>query len=153
MPPGKDVTMSVRWKPYIWKEPRPVEPGELEKLESDWGVQLPEEYKQVVSFHQGMTPKPSGFKVGRGENAFSVLLAVSCHEGNESYSIPKAYHLISKYVPSGVYPFGSTPGGEDLCFDYRQASNSPRIVLVSVDASIYPVANSFQEFLEGLFDE
>jgi cell wall assembly regulator SMI1 len=153
MRPGKDDTRSVRWKPYIWKEPRPVEPGELEKLEAAWGVRLPDEYKQVVSLHQGMTPKPSGFKVGRGENAFSVLLAVSSHEGKESYSIPNAYQVIRQYAPPGIYPFGSTPGGEDLCFDYRQSAEQPRIVLVSVDASIHPVANSFQEFLEALFDD
>jgi cell wall assembly regulator SMI1 len=153
MPPGKDVTMGVRWKPYVWKEPRPVEPGELEKLESDWGVRLPEDYKQLVSLHQGMTPKPSGFKVGRGENAFSVLLTVSSHQGKESYSVPKVYQTIRQYAPPGIYPFGSTPGGEDLCFDYRQSSGQPRVVLVSVDASIHAVANAFQEFLEGLFDD
>jgi len=145
--------MAVRWKPYLWKEPRPVEPGELEKLESGWGVRLPEDYKRVVSLHQGMTPEPSGFKVGRGDNAFSVLLTVSSYEGKEGYSLLKAYQSICQYAPPGIYPFGSTPGGEDLCFDYRQSLGQPRIVLVSVDASIHSVANSFREFLEGLFED
>jgi SMI1 / KNR4 family (SUKH-1) len=145
--------MKVQWKNYIWKEPHPVKPGELERLESEWGVKLPEEYKAVVSLHQGMTPRPSGFKVGRGENAFSVLLTVSRHEGKESYSIPAAYQVIRQYTPSGVYPFGGTPGGEDLCLDYRESANQPRVVLVAVDTTVHPVANSFHDFLEGLFDD
>ena len=145
--------MKVQWKNYIWKEPHPVSPGELERLESEWGVKLPEEYKEVVSLHQGMTPRPSGFKVGRGANAFSVLLTVSRHEGKESYSIPQVYQVIRSYVPQGVYPFGGTPGGEDLCFDYSGSAEHPRVVLVAVDTTIHVVANSFREFLDGLFDD
>ncbi|HEX5744626.1 MAG TPA: SMI1/KNR4 family protein [Archangium sp.] len=50
-------------------------------------------------------------------------------------------------------PIGKTPGGEYLCFDYRGSTHQPRIVLVTVEMSILPIANSFQELLEGLHDD
>ncbi|AKJ01402.1 Hypothetical protein AA314_03028 [Archangium gephyra] len=39
-----------------------------------------------------------------------------------------------------------------MCFDFRDAPDSPRVVLVTGERSILSVANSFQEFLEGLHD-
>ncbi|WP_157758698.1 SMI1/KNR4 family protein [Cystobacter fuscus] len=52
-----------------------------------------------------------------------------------------------------IFPFARTPGGEDLCFDYRGSPEQPRVVLVSVEGSVHPVANSFQEFMDGLYDD
>ncbi|WP_414639198.1 SMI1/KNR4 family protein [Archangium sp.] len=55
-------------------------------------------------------------------------------------------------MPEGIYPFGDTPGGEYLCFDFRGSLQQPRIVLVTIEATIHPVANSFQDLMEGLHD-
>ncbi|EPX60185.1 hypothetical protein D187_002271 [Cystobacter fuscus DSM 2262] len=82
-----------------------------------------------------------------------MLLTVSEHEGRESYCIINSYEVIRSHVPSGIFPFARTPGGEDLCFDYRGSPEQPRIVLVSVEGSVHPVANSFQEFMDGLYDD
>ncbi len=46
----------------------------------------------------------------------------------------------------------SRPGGEYLCFDYRGSPEQPGIVLVTVEMDIYPIANSFREFLDGLHE-
>lgn len=45
---------TVRWLPYVWKQPRPADPRELEQFEQKWGVKLPEQYKQIASAYQGM---------------------------------------------------------------------------------------------------
>lgn len=118
-----------------------------------WGVELPDEYKRVVAAHQGMTPEPCVFEVGRGAHVFSVLLSVSRDPDRASYSIQGAYNLIRAHVPSGIHPFGKTPGGDYLCFDYRDSVHTPQIVLVTVEMTLHPVANSFQELLEGLYDD
>jgi hypothetical protein len=100
-----------------------------------------------------MTPEPGVFKVGRGANAFGVLLTVTRDPAHPSYSIEDSYALIRPHAPSGIFPFGKTPGGKYLCFDYGNSSRQPRIVLVTVDMAVYPVASSFQELLAGLHDD
>ena len=145
--------MDIRWEGYVWKEPRPVSSSDIEQFEARWGVELPGDYKRLIAAHQGMTPEPAVFKVGRGANVFSVLLTVTRDEAYPSYSIEDSYALIRPHVSSGIFPFGKTPGGEYLCFDYGNSSRQPRIVLVSVDMAVYPVAGSFQELLAGLHDD
>jgi hypothetical protein len=145
--------MDIRWENYVWKEPRPLASSEVERLEASWQVTLPDAFKRVVAAHQGMAPEPCVFKVGRGANVFSVLLTVTRDAERASYSIQDSYDLIRSHVPSGIYPFGKTPGGEYLCFDYRGSASPPRVVLVTVDMAVLPVANSFQELLDGLQDE
>ncbi|AKJ02779.1 Hypothetical protein AA314_04405 [Archangium gephyra] len=56
------------------------------------------------------------------------------------------------HTPLGVYPFALTGSGEYICFDYRDTPSQPGIVLITVEMDIYPVANSFSEFLEKLHD-
>lgn len=145
--------MDIRWEGYVWKEPRPVSSSDIEQLEARWGVEFPGEYKRLIAAHQGMSPEPGVFKVGRGANVFSVLLTVTRDESHSSYSIEDSYALIRSHVPSGIFPFGKTPGGEYLCFDYGGSSRQPRIVLVTVEMSVHPVASSFQELLAGLHDD
>lgn len=142
----------VRWLPYMKKQPRPVAPHELEQLEQQWGIKLPEQYKQIVSAYQGMTPEPSVFKVGRGDDVFCVLLTIPVVEEREYYSVSKSYDILKPHMPAGLYPFGQTSGGEHLCFDYRGSPPQPRVVLLTVEMNALPVANSFQEFLEGLYE-
>lgn len=144
---------NIRWENYVWREPRPVTPSDVERLEASWQVALPDEFKRVVAAHQGMAPEPCVFKVGRGANVFSVLLTVTRDPERASYSILDSYDLIRPHVPSGIYPFGKTPGGEYLCFDYGGSVHQPRIVLVTVEMSVLSVANSFQELLEALHDD
>src|SRR5687768_15297247 len=106
--------MDIRWRHYLWKEMRPVPSGEIEKLELAWGVKLPDEYKELVALCQGMTPEPGAFRLGRGENVFSVLLTITRDEDHDSYSVWRAYEVMRPHIPSGIYPFGDTPGGEPL---------------------------------------
>lgn len=145
--------MNVRWEDYVWKEPHPAGPAEIEKLEVAWGVRLPREYKEIACIHHGRAPQPDVFDVGGITNVFNNLLTLVSEEDEKSYSsIARAYRLMRPHVPHGIFPFGRTPGGEYLCFDYRDTLEEPRVVLVSTEMYIYPVANSFREFLEGLYE-
>ena len=145
--------MSVRWRNYVWKEPHPVDPASLEKIETNWGVELPLEYKQIAPLHHGMMPQPSVFEIGQGGNVFTCLLTLSSGEHEWVYSITAAYRLTRQYVPAGIFPFGTTPGGEYLCFDYRDTPpGQPRVVLVTTEMEIHEIANSFREFLEVLHE-
>jgi len=144
--------MALRWKPYCWKEPRPVAPQEIERLERQWGVKLPEEYKHVASAYQGMTPEPCAFDVGDGNDVFNALLPIIGDEEARVCSVREAHETLEPHLPAGIHPFANTPGGEFICFDYRDSPEQPKVVHVSVELSITPVAESFRDFLESLYD-
>ena len=88
------MIMTVHWGPYLGIPLQPVAPQELEQIERNWGVTLPEEYKALVFAYQGMAPEPAVFDVGRGTNVFNVLLTVKSHEGRETYSVARAYEVL-----------------------------------------------------------
>ncbi|HYO57010.1 SMI1/KNR4 family protein [Archangium sp.] len=145
--------MSVRWKKYLWQEPLPATPRDIARLEQAWGVVLPENYKQVIAAHQGMVPIPSTFRVGRGSDSVGPFLTLSPDPrwGN-TYSALSIHEEFKSFLPEGVYPFATTPGGEYLCFDYRDATGDPRIVFMTVEATLLPVAEDFTHLLRSLYD-
>jgi hypothetical protein len=144
--------MTLSWEPYLWDEPRPAPPEGLEAIERRWGVDLPPEYKEIVSSCQGMTPRPSAFNVGRAVTSLSVLLTITEHENWPEYSVTHTYEDTRHFIPTGVYPFALTPAGEFVCFDYRGAAHQPRVVLVTVEGTLHSVADSFADFLAMLHD-
>lgn len=146
------MTRTLRWRPYTWREPHPVDRQELEKLEWRWGVKLPEEYKHLASACQGMTPEPCAFDVGGGNDVFNSLLPIVRDDEARVCSVQEAHAALAPYLPAGIHPFANTPGGEFICFDYRDSPEQPRVVHVSVELSITPVAESFLDFLEALYD-
>lgn len=144
--------MSISWEPYVWDAPHPVAPGELETLERQWGVSLPSGYRSIVSIYQGMTPNPHIIDIGRGDSSICAFLTISEDELSRVYAIRDAHNLMKPHTPPGIYPFALTGSGEYVCFDYRAAPIQPRIIFVTVEMDIFPIANSFSEFLEKLHD-
>ncbi|AKJ02781.1 Hypothetical protein AA314_04407 [Archangium gephyra] len=116
------------------------------------GIAFPKAYKEVATQYQGMTPHPAVFNVGRGTNVVNVLLTIIEDPQWRTYSVMRAYDAVKPHVPNGVYPFASTPGGEYLCFDYRGTPEQPKVTLVTVEMFIYPVADSFNDFMARLYD-
>ncbi|MGZ3457052.1 MAG: SMI1/KNR4 family protein [Archangium sp.] len=144
--------MTLQWIPYLWDELRPATHQEIEQLEHRLGVVLPKAYKETVARYQGMTPHPAVFNVGKGNSVVSVLLTVVEDEKWKAYSVVRAYKVVEPHVPKGIYPFAETPGGEYLCFDYRTSLDQPKVVFVTVEMFVYPVADSFTEFTALLHD-
>ncbi|REG23323.1 SUKH superfamily protein [Archangium gephyra] len=143
--------MKIQWVPYLWTEPHPVDSQMLDRLEQQWKVKLPDLYRELVTTYQGMGPEPCAFNVGTGNDAFSVLLIVSAESEKKAYSVNEAHRILEPHVPVGISPFALTPGGEYLCFDYRNSPEQPRVVLVTVEMSIHPVADDFASFMNGLY--
>ncbi|WP_052517938.1 SMI1/KNR4 family protein [Archangium violaceum] len=142
---------TLNWIPYVWDESRPAASREFEQLEHRLGIIFPEAYKEVAAQYQGMTPHPAVFNVGRGTNVINVLLTIIEDSEWRTYSVMRAYEAVKPHIPSGIYPFASTPGGEYLCFDYRDSPEQPRVVLVTAEMSIHPVADNFKSFMNGLY--
>jgi cell wall assembly regulator SMI1 len=143
---------ALKWITYVWDEPHPVTSREIEQLEQRLGVTFPKTYKEIAAQYQGMTPLPNVFNVGRGTNAVNAFLTIIEDNKWRTYSIMRAYEAVKPHVPKGVYPFAGTPGGEYLCFDYRESPEQPKVTLVTVEMDIYPVADSFTDFMASLHD-
>lgn len=146
------MTQGVRWKPYVWDVSHPTTPREIALLEQEWSVEFPEEYKKLVSTNQGMTPTPCVFACGKVKDVLGVLLTIITDPSKKPYAIRDSYRILQPHIPSRIYPFAMTPGSEHLCFDYRTSPDEPRIVLVTVEMDIYPVADGFDAFLASLHD-
>jgi hypothetical protein len=144
--------MAIAWRPYVRHAPNEAGEHELDAVERQWGVRLPTEYRQLVTHHQGMSPAPARFDIGRGHNSVCAMLTITRDERWDEYSVLGVYESLKRYVPPGVYPFATTPGDESLCFDYRGDCDEPTIVLVTGEGSIHPIASTFSGFLAGLHD-
>lgn len=150
--------MTVQWKPRIWKHPYLATHQDVEALEKEWGVKLPEDYKQVAMIHQGMTPYPHVINIGQSNTTISELLTISesRDEDLRIYSMSEAYRVIKGHVPPGIYPFASTSAGDFVCFDYRGSPSAPEVVFYFTEeageSAIHPVADSFTAFLTKMHD-
>jgi len=142
--------MRIQWEPYLWESPPPLALEEIERLEMDWGGCLPVSYKKSVAECQGMAPEPSGFSVGQGTNAICTFLTVSRVPGLEPYAIDTVLSLLKTLLPEGLFPFAMSSGREFLCLDRRESPLEPKVVFVTVEGHILPVASSFQDFMDGL---
>ena len=75
---------------------------------------------------------------------------------DDEYSILKTTErlLRNDRLPEGIIPFAEDGGGDQICLDYRQGRRQPRVVYWSheeeKDQSIFPLADSFTEFLAML---
>jgi hypothetical protein len=131
-------------------------PDEIASLERFWGVTLPDDYKRVISMHQGMSPHPNAFNIGRGENVIAALLIISPDEQQRAYSIRDTFTQVKPHVPHGIYPFAVAGTGDYVCFDYRDSPHAPKIVFYFAESAgaeaLSPLAQSFSEFLEKLHD-
>lgn len=117
----------------------PADDNRLVDAETHFGLQLPAQYKNFMSEHDG----GEGFV---GDQYLILWRASELPEFNREYEV-------EKYAP-GLLVFGSNGGGEAFAFDTRDSSM--RIVMVPFvgmslkDAA--PVADSFENFLSNLAD-
>ena len=85
------------------------------------------------------------------------LLTISFDEEHWGSSMLEVYKSIQPRVPEDIYPFAATGAGDSICFDYRRSPDAPSVVFYFAEAegeeAIYPVANSFTEFLSILHDD
>lgn len=150
----------IVWENYIWeRETQPIiTMEEIETLEKEWEVVLPEDYKSILLENQGKGPKQDSVSVGDGITNFCCLLTLSTKVSRESYSLRKMNKIIKDHLTSRVFPFARDSGGNFFCFDYRH-SDIPSVVFLypdegeenDEDSYFIKVADSFQDFLSKLY--
>lgn len=123
---------------------------DIERVEERLDIILPKDFKEVVKNYNGASPEKEAFDTDtKKERVFERLLHFNLtKKGN----ILEVLNWVKSNIEENVYPFGEDPFGNYICFDYRE-SNTPKIVFWDRDINRFEfVANSFEEFLNKLYD-
>ena len=110
-----------------WKSVQQVkDPGNISKVEQEWDVKFPQEFKSEIVEHNYGSPNPNSFDTEhlKGKSFGRMLDFNLDREDN----ILDEYNLIKNNLPPYVFPFAGDAGGNYLCFDYRNGSDNPTIV-------------------------
>lgn len=153
----------VEWEAYATDVPD-VTAADLDLLEATRGVRLPVLYRDLVVSHAGDTPEPGIATVGNAQVPVVTLFFVRRdYRGDDRVYNVWEYlaHLDADAQALGAYliPFASDSSNGWFVLDYRHSA-VPRVSLVDRDhdladageAAIYPVADSFEQFMNTLHD-
>jgi cell wall assembly regulator SMI1 len=154
---------SLTWRPYLWQDDRPADPAAISNAEKAIGFRFPQDYRSVVAEHQGKTPWPNAFDFGGAEERNTTAMNGLFHFLKVDDPRLRGYHLLQNFrersatLPPGIVPFSEDAGGNAIAFDFRTSAEAPAVVLVDHERMgqagwIQPVADSFTEFLNLLYD-
>lgn len=133
-----------------------VNVAEIEEL---LGIKLPEDFVTCALKNNGGYPVPNMFYSKNGkEEIFNNLL--SFDSSNPVYML-NTYNSVKDRLIERIYPFAEDPGGNLICFDYRESNLlNPKVVLWDHEVAhkfpekaISYVCNTFTELLNSLHEE
>lgn len=138
--------VAIKWERIV----EGVDETIITKVEKNFSIKFPQEYKECVLKYNGGHPVPNIFYfTDKGEGLFDHLLSFTSDP-----NIEEVYDIVSDYIPEGIIPFATDPFGNDICFDYRKNKKLPNIVFRNQDEigeeSIEFICETFVEFLESL---
>ena len=133
----------------------PVKKEDIEHVEKEFGIRFPKDYAEYAMQNHGGVPDPNSFDFeGRKGAVFERLLS---YDETQPHYILKVYHWIKTRLPRKVYPIGSDPFGNYICFSYRENESNPCIVFwdhekASPKTAISYVCGSFSELISKLYE-
>jgi hypothetical protein len=144
----------VSWEHYLWEEDRPLEMEAVRQFQQEYGIVYPSGYLSVLQLNQGKRPNPCEIDVaGVSTVATSLLHFIS----DEDCGVPWYTRTLRDDYPALVIPFANTPDGDLFCFDFRASRTDPTVVLLwhesAGDEAIFPVSETFEQFLLMLYEE
>jgi hypothetical protein len=145
-----------------------LEEVKLREVEQLIGSPLPADYRAFLLTHNGGKPSLTGFRMereGRGYSESSVAWLYGIQDGGEFFnSFELHYRGLRGRMPAHIIPIGSDPGGNQICisvagpdlgrvyfWDHEKEADPDEDEEPGYD-NLYFVANSFSDFLNGLFD-
>ncbi|MFC3278416.1 SMI1/KNR4 family protein [Xanthomonas fragariae] len=139
----------------------------ITSIEEYCGAKLPEDFKSFLSYGNGGIPHKQSFKAEGGDRIIERFLPLmddpESDPANGQYEISVVETQIGERLASdpdqvgcNILPFATLFAGDFLCFDFRNDSDHPQVVIWDHNASeeftpvTVPVASSFSELLEKL---
>ena len=159
----KGVKKMIKWEAV--KQPATDE--DIQHIEDFVGKKLPGDYVELAKVYHGSVPGVC-IDVDGEPYPFDQLLSVSKEDGEEE----DFCHVIGAYrhmyldensdptLPEGFVPFALDGQNKWYCFDYRESTESPAIVLINWEAHyeddpdyvVTFIKESFNELLESLYE-
>ena len=141
-------------KEYVGKKPTDEEIADIEK---ELGYKLPRDYIELVKHHNGGTPFATFFS---NDKTAVCITGIYGTDREKMYSLcgelgNKLWLNEWGYPKIGVAVADTISAGHHMVFlDYRECGKDgdPKVVLVDQedDYRIYPLADTFEEFIKGL---
>ena len=142
-------------------EHRSTDIGLINQFEAEVGHTFPLGYKELLREYDAVWLEDRDFEFiynGEVDGADVVFYGYGSHLA-EHYKIRNIQP--DEYSHGDVVVFGTSGGGEHICFDYRQnpTTNNPPVVIMLHDELdetgkmlVCPVADDFERFIESLCD-
>ncbi len=145
--PQVDIDRLARdfWFRSIARQPAlPVSNADLDSVQRELGLILPDFYRRVMSLENGGTSNYVSFE--RGE----YYVPIPCFDSLEMVASGYEANPEEDGIPEGILVIGSN-GHDFLGFDYRENPSRPAVVYrEDYDSGIEQVSRSIDEFLSGL---
>ena len=158
---------------YVKESELPVTEHDILIFESVNHIVIPAVYRNFLLLHNGGRPVPSKFTLyarypgneawhGTGKDISSVAWFNAIN--SESEDLGEAIDYLQGRLPAGFFPFARDPGGNEIClategplagqvfFWDHEFEADPDTGEVPTMRNVYYIADSFQAFLDGLFD-
>ena len=165
--------MSKKWRNLrIYRDYGKANPKDIVEFEKKYNICLPKSYKELMLEHNGVRFEEDFFDFinskgqedGRDVNFYPIGQNSNWEKKNMDYANKNIQNPDYYGVP-GLIGFGSTAEGDTVCFDYRDDPKTcePKVILLVHDEyddlpdgtshmHIEPIANSFDEFLDMLYE-
>lgn len=150
--------MEIKKLPGIEKD---LTEEELWQAENRIGVKLPDEYRQFLLRHNGGHPEPYGLNFeceGEEPQLAAVAYFLAIYDG-EDENFFDYFETYKDRIPPELIPIARDPGGSLVLLSVKDAHKG-KVYFWQQDfepdepdySNICFVANSFDEFLNSLFD-
>ncbi len=125
---------------------------EIERLEQQLGVKLPDGYKRFLMANNGGRPRPDTIDVeGLPGSPTDIKIFLGLGRQIETSNIDWHLNLPANRLPKHLLPIASDSGGNLFCIRVHGAEYGSVIYAdFREEVAIYDVARSFDEFLEKI---
>ncbi|MDA1525325.1 SMI1/KNR4 family protein [Bacillus cereus] len=144
--------MNIKW---IMSKPLGNEEAVV-RFENMLEIVLPNDYKLCITNYNAGRPRPNVFDTAQRKEL--VAKALLSFDQLNVENIWDTFENVKNQLPKRIVPFMSDQFGNYICFDYR-TSNEPTVVFwdhelshQNIEKGISYIANSFSEFVEGLYE-
>lgn len=134
-------------------------PEEVRKFMDHFGVLLPEEYINLLSFANGGCPEIDSFTYldGRGKSAINSFYRLTPDQ-TDLYGIWRRTEYLRKVlseanIASNVVAIAENGGADDIFLDMSNMPPSVHILYRTSGNSMPKIADSFGEFIDSLYYE
>lgn len=139
----------------------PITREDISEFASRHEIVLPDAYVAFLLKNNGGRPEPGAFPIhGMPDNPFGIIEVFhGINSKNDTDDLGWILAEVCTYTPKGLVPIACTGTGDYVCIDLRRP-NSPVVFWdtkpswgnnIWNEKDLYPVAESFESFLEELF--